>query len=343
MLNTFHGTVESDPMRIPAPARMTRGDEGAFATALEEATAPREPEPQPVVEAPADIDDEIAAVSAEVGDEGGEEAVASEAESAEPTAMHAGASPLMNGTEAASGDQDETQSRGEPGWQKTAGKGTVSPRTSSKPGNGEPLRAELAELTERAAQQRIVAPIAVEATATPAAAGKTGGEALLRGVEAAGPRSDRGTAIAAKPGYRTNPTATAAMLEQSRESIFKQLMLKITAGGGEMRMRLDPPDLGELDLRMVVENGNRLTLAIAAERGDMADLIQRHLAELSETLASVGLELASADIHARGGGARNDLTDDERAADGGGDSEQPAVRPTRSGGYIHANGLDFWV
>ena len=39
MLNTFKGNVESDPMRIPAPAAMSKGNQDAFANALEEATA----------------------------------------------------------------------------------------------------------------------------------------------------------------------------------------------------------------------------------------------------------------------------------------------------------------
>ena len=65
MLNTFKGNVESDPKRIPAPAAMSKGNQDAFANALEEATAPRDPEPQPLQEAPADIDDELAQQASE--------------------------------------------------------------------------------------------------------------------------------------------------------------------------------------------------------------------------------------------------------------------------------------
>ena len=57
MLNTLRGNVQSDPMRIPAPAAMSAGRGERFEDVLQEATAPRqrtlEAEPAQV----ADVDD----------------------------------------------------------------------------------------------------------------------------------------------------------------------------------------------------------------------------------------------------------------------------------------------
>src|SRR5690606_25045264 len=119
-----------------------------------------------------------------------------------------------------------------------------------------------------------------------------------RAITAVGAAARAGTAPAAAPAiaeqrpamplrtaataasYRTTAPAGAELLEHARDSVFKQILLQLQPDGGERRLRLEPPDLGELDLRLLVENGNRLSLAIAAERADLAQLLQKHLAEL---------------------------------------------------------------
>jgi flagellar hook-length control protein FliK len=341
MLDTFRGTVESDPMRIPAPARSQRGNDGSFAAALEQVT-PREPEPEPVAASPADIDDDLApAVEAQVRETGapaaGEQAAV---EAAQPEV--AAAAP-GTGARSAAADINDIQSRGEPGRRMIAGKGNDSPRTSSlPPAGGDALARELAELQSRAVQLRGDAAVAPAAT-TAATNGKGAGEALLRGVEPAAARADGAAARAVKPGYRTSAAATAELVEQARDSVFKQILFRITGGGGEMRLRLEPPDLGELDLRLTVEGGNRVSLVIAAERGDLADMIGRHIAELAETLAEAGLELTHADVHARdadAGGA--DAGDAATGAEDEAAATNDITGPAR-GGYIRADGLDFWV
>lgn len=341
MLNTFHGTVDSDPMRIPAPASMQQGDDQAFAAELDKVT-PRDPEPQPIAEAPTDIDDELAANAPEdtVADKV-ERRVASEGDDVAPEDLPTES--LRSGARPATSDVTETQRRGETGRRETAGKGTDSPRTSSAPAAGEPLLDEMAAVTARHAQQH--APVAIGGTQGAApAAGKAAGDALLRGIDATAAKEGGATARAVKPGYRTNPKATAEMLEQSRESIFKQIMLKISGDGGEMRIRLDPPSFGELDLRMTVEGGNRVSLAIAAQRDDLADLLQRHIAELTETLADAGLELTHADVQTRDSHGRDDfLNDRELPADHAAGDDTNDIQQPRRGGYIRADGLDFWA
>ena len=113
-----------------------------------------------------------------------------------------------------------------------------------------------------------------------------------------------------------------------------------------VRVRLQPPEFGELDVRLVVENGNQLNLTIAAERADMTQLLQRHLDELKHSLQAAGLDVAGASVHTRGEGSR-DGARDQRGQGGvfAGDTDEQAAATTtpRLGGYVSAEGLDFWA
>jgi flagellar hook-length control protein FliK len=135
------------------------------------------------------------------------------------------------------------------------------------------------------------------------------------------------------------------MLEQARDSVFKQILMKLNGDGGEMRLRLEPPDLGELDLRLVVEHGNKLSLTIGAERPDLAQLLQRHLDELKQTLQAAGLEVTSAQVETREHGGSREWRD--QPASGGqrshDDQAESAPQMLRRAGYVTAEGLDFWV
>ena len=117
----------------------------------------------------------------------------------------------------------------------------------------------------------------------------------------------------------------------------------------EQDIRALQPDfawLGQLDLRMTVEGGNKLTLLIAAERNDMAQLLQRHIEELKGTLQENGLEVTGAEVQ-----TRDDFERQQNASDADGDAttdaqddfaEDAATAP-RNRGYITAEGLDFWA
>lgn len=346
ILNTLRGNLQSDPMRVPAPAAMSTGRDDSFASALDGAAAPVEPRPAVTERAPAaDVDDEIAAAAANAP----ANADRSERSRPEPTAARGsepgpGANQIRdNGALPAQAERIDASRRGEPGRQTTAGKGSDSPRThSTRAALAEPLLDEIAGHGARGPERAVAV---IGSAAAPAGAGRATGDPLLRAVDGANQRgSDTARSAAVKPGYRTSAAATAQMLDQARESIFRQLLLKITDGGGEMRMRLDPPELGEVELRMVVEHGNRLTLAISTERADLAELIQRHVTELATSLAGAGLELTRADVHARGSGdaAEEPFGGDAEPGAGDDDGGTDIERPQRRG-YIRADGLDFWV
>lgn len=345
MLTAIHGRVEMDPMGIPRPASMDTGTEGSFAEALQQATAPqptervdpRHPDPERVDDVDGDAPhkpelprpEEMAAAATEC------------------TAAPQDAAPRAfdDAPTAATADVTDEIRRGEPVRQEAAGKGADSPRTSSSP----QLDALLAAAVQHTANTNGPAfGVAARETGVGAvgAASATGNS--LRGSEAPGTKPGAALRTPATTGaYRTNSAASAELLEQARDSVFKQILVKLTGDGGEMRVRLEPPDLGELDLRLVVQDGNRLQLTIAAEREDLAQLLQKHLAELTNTLQQAGIEVTSTSVQTRSEFEREHGRRDAQAhaadpAFAVDDDEPTTDHPARRG-YVSASGLDFWA
>lgn len=335
-------------MRIPIAASMRTGRSDAFERALQDAVAADEPRPDtaaPHGDAPAEPTPEADAAAAPhqqpVENERPERDAdeAGEAVAEEHTTTHAFED---------AGDVTETMRRGESERQATAGKGADSPRTSNAAG-----AADAAELppaaTPRGATGAVGVPVGVVvAESTAARAGTAGGEPTVRGVDAPAFRASGPTRAAAmQAAYATRSMASAELLEQARDSIFKQVLMKLTGEGGELRMRLEPPSLGEVDLRLVVEGGNKLSLAMAAERPDVAALLQRHLDELKHTLQQSGLEITGAEVQTRGEFARGrDANSGGDGSQGRSDDDAPRddfARRPRTGGWVSAEGLDFWA
>lgn len=337
MLTTLRGHVEADPLRIPAPAAMSTGAERSFADVLQETVAePAATEPAaPPADAPA-AEEPVTTATVDPDD-------APPAEGEDPAATPDTAAQVVDqdAVAAAAAEADVTSSlqRGEPVRQETAGKGTDSPRSSTV--TGEPLRMALVQ--QRATSAATVAMTGNTGANQPVTTRPTA-EAPVRGVEglAARPTAPlRAAQVAA--GYRTHHAASAQLLDHARDSVFKQILMQLTPAGGELRMRLEPPELGELDLRLVVENGNQLSLSIAAERQDLVQLLQRHLDELKQTLRAAGLEITDAQV-----GHRDDSPAPDRQTPHGGQprdegAANQASPRVRSGGYVSAEGLDFWV
>ncbi len=323
-------------MRIPAPARATAATSETFASALDRvdaiAAAPRIEAPpaaeQTPREEPASVEDHAAEdppepVEAPRGDTA---AIDPHAAAAAPVDPQAVAEPSVT----------TTLRRGEPARQEAAGKGTDSPRTSS------PTEDLLAAIVQRGTEAT-TATAAIAPANGPTAAVARPGEAPVRGVDAASSAKAAPTRSApVVAGYRANAKVSAELVDQARDSVFKQILMRVFDGGGEMRVRLEPPDLGELDLHMKVENGNQLSLWIGAERSDVATMLQRNLDGLRDTLQAAGLDVADAQVGTRdGGNARG-----QQGGDGSANDEHPARDDgamQRRGGWITADGLDFWA
>jgi hypothetical protein len=341
MLTTLRGHVEMDPMAVPQAASMATGRDDRFEQMLQETVdAPIETEPavaEREAEAIADEPEPVAPPTDEPR------------ERAEPDPLDdlgtATDETLASSHAAAPTGAEVTDHirRGEPERQETAGKGSDSPRTSRP--SVEPLLAAVMQHGNQTANQPFVVAPAARGIAAVGGA-RAAGEAVLRGTEGLAARAGavlRAPATAAA--YRTDSTAQAQLLDQARDSVFKQILMQLTGDGGEVRMRLQPPELGELDLRMVVEHGNQLSLTIAAEREDLQQLLEQHLDELKHTLQQAGLEVTSAHVQTRGEFAREQqqrqqANDDGAAAAAAGKAATKNLpRPTTIGG----SGLDFWA
>ncbi len=339
---TRYGRVEADLNRIPVGASYEKQGLSAFEQALQ-ARAAEEPRPQPEAppqerprtdEAPATapaLPHDVARRDATEAAPAGDDAPVTTA-AGSPAAGAAGGLPQQAGPVI-----HDTTGREEPGRHESAGKGTGSSLTSPDlPGVAAPQSPGVRSLA--------VATTGVTGVAT-AGNAPAGGEARGAWPAVDAPRAAARRAPTAGAAYRSVTPQSAQMLEAARDSVFKQILVRLSGEQSEMRVRLEPPDLGQLDLRMTVEKNGQLRLFVNAERHDLAAMLQRNLPELAAALQQGGLQVVHAEVHggrrdpgARGGDADSDWH-------GGGAAADTVANPSSlaRGGWISAEGLDFWV
>lgn len=339
IITSKFGRLGADPLRVPRPASMSSGQQASFQSLLERAAPPPPPEP---VRAP-QPEPETARTEPEAKPTP-DCRPPREVEAAVSATAPTGAEPAATVVPIEVQSQ-EPFSRGEPVRQETAGKGADSPRTFSPRGTEGDVPSTTASRDATAVVATPALPVAAVGAEVTAAAPREVAPALrgvggLAGNLRAAVRAETVTA-----GYRTSGAASAQMLEQARDSVFKQILVQLQDGGGELRVRLQPPELGELDLRLVVTEGNKLSLRIAAERADLAELLQQHLGELEQALQSAGLQITDAEVQTRDERGAHELPFAAGMSGAGADvDDAPVAAPAvRRGGILRGDGLDFWV
>ncbi len=161
-------------------------------------------------------------------------------------------------------------------------------------------------------------PFAAVATSfeTPPAGGPAAGLAPGRTPEAA----------AATPGSAPAPSAPApAMTERTLPELAERIQVLVRDGVQEARIRLDPPDLGEVEIRLTIADG-KLQVDVRADQGATRDAFAAALPELRQALEARQLspdriELSFGDT----GGSTADSTGG-RARDNGGDDGSGSPR-----------------
>ena len=135
------------------------------------------------------------------------------------------------------------------------------------------------------------------------------------------------------------------MAAKTRESVFKKIVLEMTPKGGHMSVRLDPPQLGQLDVNMIVEKGAVVRLSLGAERSEVAQMLDKHLPELKQLLAEQGLTVEDAEVftHNFGNEQNQGRPLRQNHQQGVPESELLETGPMHRTGYITTEGLDFWV
>jgi flagellar hook-length control protein FliK len=158
----------------------------------------------------------------------------------------------------------------------------------------------------------------------------------------------RAHAPEAPAGYRSLQPGTMRMAEQARDSVFRQIAMRIVDGTGEVRVLLDPPELGQLDVQMTVEKGGGLRLSIGAERPELVLMLDKHMHELRQSLTAQGLNVLHADVHA-GSSPRDDARRSHDGRDAHGAARPAANEETTGldarlrGGVVTGDGIEWWV
>ena len=111
------------------------------------------------------------------------------------------------------------------------------------------------------------------------------------------------------------------------DQIVQSLRLQATAGGGEARMHLRPEYLGELTVRVVVDNGV-VTARLEAEVPAVREWIERHEVSLRQALGAHGLTLEELIVSDKAAGDQSRDQDHKRQSNHQ-DPDQPSPRGRR--------------
>jgi chemotaxis protein MotD len=71
--------------------------------------------------------------------------------------------------------------------------------------------------------------------------------------------------------------------------IAVEIATQAQAGKNRFEIRLDPPELGRIDVRLHVDNGGNVTSRLTVERPETLDLLRRDAPQLERALQHAGL------------------------------------------------------
>ena len=118
----------------------------------------------------------------------------------------------------------------------------------------------------------------------------------------------------------TDTRASASQPDVAAQ-IVRHARITIAEGGGRASLRLQPPELGRLDLQITVEKGGIVSMHVISHSQEARILVQAQFAELQSSLQDQGLEVREISVS-----VRDQRESSERQAEGGpgGSSEGPA-------------------
>ena len=321
-------------MRVPAAASMETDKSKSFEASLEAASPPDRDEPIEAAkhdetadaprEEPQAPDDEARAADrtpdqtdSEQGDPGESPQPVRSLEPTEST----------RGAPARQGQATADKGAGAPLTSKTVGSGDLAAGTTNEAGSLA-TKAQSVDLRPAdAANASVKRPVLTDSLAK---------------LSSTMPKHSAVPASATTAGYRTMNAQSVRMVEHARDSVFKQILFKLGKETGEMRIRLDPPELGELDLRMQMDRSGNLRLSIGAERTDLREMLLSNLAELQRSLQQNGLQVSHTEV--RTGSDQRRGNDEPSSNESPISDELHDVEGAQTKqGYFTAQGLDFWV
>lgn len=107
--------------------------------------------------------------------------------------------------------------------------------------------------------------------------------------------------------------------QQLGQQVARQILFAHSQNLSQMRMQLNPEELGQLDLRLRID-GERVHVAIVTQQNGARDILEAQLPQLRSLLEQGGFELGDVDVRHQGDdGAR------DRSAEGAHASRQPGI------------------
>ncbi len=100
------------------------------------------------------------------------------------------------------------------------------------------------------------------------------------------------TAILNPAEMMMNRQATSADEQDNVRELIKQAQIMVKRGGGEMKMEMKPEGMGQIQLRVNVENGN-VSVQMLTESESAKHLLEKGLSELKTNLAAHELKVQS--------------------------------------------------
>ncbi|WP_298440425.1 flagellar hook-length control protein FliK [uncultured Ferrimonas sp.] len=155
----------------------------------------------------------------------------------------------------------------------------------------------LAKVQQEPLQQSGLLSAAQAEALTGAGSTEFGHEAELQGLQSS-PRADGRSPAAAAQAQATTAEAQLRQpvnADRMAPELRDRLQLMINSDKMTAEIRLDPPELGALQVRVQM-NGDQANVQIVAQQGQARDLIEQALPRLREMLQQQGLQLGQTDI-----------------------------------------------
>lgn len=116
------------------------------------------------------------------------------------------------------------------------------------------------------------------------------------------------------------------------QSILSQIQMHVRAKGvRDLRLRLDPPELGRLHLRFLLD-GDTIKVVVRAQSQEVVAALKSELSSFHNALRDSGIDLGSLDIDLDGGREAHGMSFDENGSHGSGhrEAEGGAGRSSKS-------------
>jgi flagellar hook-length control protein FliK len=128
--------------------------------------------------------------------------------------------------------------------------------------------------------------------------------------------------------------ASAVRTTPAAAQVAREIVRRFDGGNTRFELRLDPPELGRVEVRLEVSRDHRVNAVIAADSPQALTELARHARELEQMLQGAGLELGdsglSFDLRQGGEGAEQENDGGARPGDAAASDESQSQAQTQA-------------